>query len=513
MAMSSGMYHRRWASAGGDYDSSTTVPRSENITQAITPHTYGTSWNSVRWDKPSEYGNGNGGGYWSRSVPFFESLSKDHDTKSSYSVPPLGRFGSQSTSKNNIELKNSGPYMRERSVRFGDSVLSLMNDKTSRRTSPRLPWLSDNLANRRSINYNKVVRNSRENTITANSRWTPTSSSATRSHQSGVRNAAPALSPSSASASFHDRSFLSNTSETLSSSNHGNVALRADRPWRRRMADAARLRTVHGDEIGSILNSTLSTIRACRGSIPNGRNCTNSSGDELRTSLNALKNYIVEQTTSFYRQNNRFPPRDSSIFTDKSPSLSSSIISVKQRTPVRGFQPSRWNSGRYSEYMSRSHSPIRPKPNAYNVKLSKYNSVSTEMLLRPLRYTWLSNVNNVCENVKANVLVPVIRNSPILENVCERESNSRLLSNKERTLRHHSRQCKLGVESNSSSDTEQQQTEVRKRKLRKRFRKKSNDESRSESKHLPKSAKKRMVITDNEISVHPIFHTTKDDIR
>lgn len=59
------------------------------------------SWNSVRWNKPLENSNG----YWSRSVPFFQSISKDYDPKLAYSMPPLRRFDSQSASKNNIELK------------------------------------------------------------------------------------------------------------------------------------------------------------------------------------------------------------------------------------------------------------------------------------------------------------------------------------------------------------------------------------------------------------------------
>lgn len=83
-----------------------------------------------------------------------------------------------------------------------------------------------------------------------------------------------------------------------SCSNHGSAAVKADRPWRRRMVDAARLREAHGDEIGGAVNSTLMTIRAGRSNVvPNGHNSTNNSGDELRTSLNALKTYIDEQTT------------------------------------------------------------------------------------------------------------------------------------------------------------------------------------------------------------------------
>ncbi|EJW81324.1 hypothetical protein WUBG_07768, partial [Wuchereria bancrofti] len=172
----------------------------------------------------------------------------------------------------------------------------------------------------------------------------------------------------------------------------------------------------------------------------------------------------------FYRQNNRFSARNSPIFTDKL-SFDNSMISFKQHTHNRGFYSNRWNSGRFSEYMSRSYSPVRPRTNAFNTKLSKYNSISTDMLLRPLRF----NDNNLHENV--NSIDPVVRNLTIPESICERESNSRLLSSKERTLRYQSRQRKLEIETNSSSDNEQQ-IDTRKRKLRKRLRKKCNDDGK-----------------------------------
>ncbi|VDM92134.1 unnamed protein product [Litomosoides sigmodontis] len=491
--MSSGIYHRRWANATStDGRNSATVRHSENVTQAIEPHTYGTSWNSVRWNKPLENGGRTGGGgYCSRSMPFFESISKDYEAKPAYSLSPSRRFGSQLASKNNTELKNSGPYGRERSVCFGGAALSLINDKASNRTS-RLSWLSDNcsLASRRNNFFSKATRNSRENNaFTANSKCMPAAPSATRSFPSEVRKATPASSSSSSvSKLLHDKLLLGDKAQVISGSSiNGSAAVKTDRPWRRRMADAARLRDAHGDEIGGAVNSTLMAIRARRSNVPNGRSATNNSGNELRTSLNALKNYIDEQTTNFHRQNNRFAARD----TDKL-SLDNSL---KQHTPSWVLSSTRWNSGRVAGHMSRSYSPVRPRPSACNnMKLSKYNSVSTDMLLGPLRPSRQASANDACKNDKSYVLGQVIHNSPVPETVCERESVGRLLSSKERTLRHQLRLHKLGVESNSSSsDIEQQQTEERKWKPRKRLRKKSNSESKSESKQLLTGAEEAMT--------------------
>ncbi|KAM3721689.1 DNA ligase [Dirofilaria immitis] len=473
--MSSGMYHRRWINVSND-GTPTTVQHSKNVTQVIAPHTYGTSWNSVRWNKSLRSDRCNG--CWSRSMSFFEPVSKDYKINSSYSLPPFGRFSSQSVGKKNIEIKNSGPYIREQhSVRFGDTMLSLMNDKTSSRKSPRLPWLSDTLKNRRDRTDSKFGRNSRESAFTANN---------TRFFQSGERNTVPAL-PSPSSTSLHNRTLANNTSQAVRSY-HGNAVLKADRPWRRRMADATRFRNIHGDETSITVHSALATIRARHDSIPNERSNINNKRDELRSSLNSLRSYIDEQTTNFYRQNSRFSVRESSIFTDKS-SFHNSVISVNQHIPTRAFNLTRWKSGRFPG----SHSPIRSTLSAYDMKLSKYNSISTDMLLSPLPFPSYSKVNNLYKNVNSHVLSQVIHNSTTSERISGSESN------KKRTLCHHSRQRKSALQSDSSSDIEQG-IELRKKKLRKRLRKKSSNEGRFESKLLLASEEKGMTVTDDEIS-------------
>ncbi|VDN50304.1 unnamed protein product [Dracunculus medinensis] len=79
---------------------------------------------------------------------------------------------------------------------------------------------------------------------------------------------------------------------------------KADRPWRQRMADAARLRHLHGDELGDAISSTISATRTRRNSITN-----NPSGDELQSSLHALRSFVDKTTLqtplSRYQRNNR----------------------------------------------------------------------------------------------------------------------------------------------------------------------------------------------------------------
>lgn len=77
---------------------------------------------------------------------------------------------------------------------------------------------------------------------------------------------------------------------------------KADRPWRQRMDDAARLRHLHGDELGDAISSTISATRTRRNSITN-----NPSGDELQSSLHALRSFVDKTTlVSYIRDYERY---------------------------------------------------------------------------------------------------------------------------------------------------------------------------------------------------------------
>lgn len=68
---------------------------------------------------------------------------------------------------------------------------------------------------------------------------------------------------------------------------------RSERPWRQRMADAARLRDFHGD--ASPVAARLADTRARRSSIER------QSGDELQSSINALKNFVGDSSVDKVR--------------------------------------------------------------------------------------------------------------------------------------------------------------------------------------------------------------------
>lgn len=68
-----------------------------------------------------------------------------------------------------------------------------------------------------------------------------------------------------------------------------------DRPWRVRLADAARLRSVHGDDVGGVCSSLIAS-RARRSSIT-----SQNSGDELQSSLSALRSYVDNSAVVGFR--------------------------------------------------------------------------------------------------------------------------------------------------------------------------------------------------------------------
>ena len=150
---------------------------------------------------------------------------------------------------------------------------------------------------------------------------------------------------------------------------------KADRPWRQRMADAARLRNIHGDEISSSVVSRLTASRASRrNSI--GQN----SGDELQNSLNALKTFVADPTAtdrnsaiSKYRAKNGNPldsdPRPTAGFTNGPSLLPGGLkpyrtsgygktLTEAQMSESYAGTPSTKATPTYSA-MSRSYSPNR----------------------------------------------------------------------------------------------------------------------------------------------------------
>ncbi|EYB94435.1 hypothetical protein Y032_0171g289 [Ancylostoma ceylanicum] len=113
--MSTGHYHRRWsANTAGR-----TTPTSQTLASTIEPSTYGTSWNSVRWNKPSSTG------YRSHSA----AIASRFEPKPFYSTSPASRTAasrfSTATSeaaKAAAQVASLGPSVSARASRFDSSM-------------------------------------------------------------------------------------------------------------------------------------------------------------------------------------------------------------------------------------------------------------------------------------------------------------------------------------------------------------------------------------------------------
>ncbi|VDN08056.1 unnamed protein product [Thelazia callipaeda] len=244
-----------------------------------------------------------------------------------------------------------------------------------------------------------------------------------------------------------------------SSSNSSYNTLKTERPWRQRMADSARLRNVQGNEASETMHSTLTAARVRRNNISSQRNGRSNSGDDLRNSINALKNLIDDRTTGLFRRNNRLPSRESSsTFSDKY-SVKNLLSSTNQYVPMRDLYSSRMNALEFA------------------------GCISSDLIAKPLRFPEQSNTNNLYEYAKEFVLSKLPLNSHTSENSRGRESSRRLLSSRERTMRHHSRNQVL-ADSDSSSGNEER-TGSRERPLRRRMRKKLKDEEKLREKLPP----------------------------
>ncbi|CAI5439118.1 unnamed protein product [Caenorhabditis angaria] len=234
------IYQKRWSSCG----SGTTPTASSNglLSSGVEPSTVGTSWNSVRWNKPST-------SYRDRLASRFETNKSD---LASMYIPQSrassSRFSS-SAAKNAADIASIGPSVSARASRFDSLSMpnrekyrsearDLINKWSSRERTTSVGNQTSGGANSNSIS--SVYRSSyepRTSSLTTKSTTpsyrsttslTPTRTSEIMSRYSSDRNSV--LSPSPTPISLH-------------------TTPKADRPWRQRLAESSRIRSTLGDDV------------------------------------------------------------------------------------------------------------------------------------------------------------------------------------------------------------------------------------------------------------------------
>uniref|UniRef100_A0AC34PXZ1 Uncharacterized protein n=1 Tax=Panagrolaimus sp. JU765 TaxID=591449 RepID=A0AC34PXZ1_9BILA len=172
---------------------------------------------------------------------------------------------------------------------------------------------------------------------------------------------------------------------------------KADRPWRQRMAETARLRDLHGNDLSTDVMNRLSQSRV------NRRNSnTSNNGDELSQSLALLKSIVAdpnEKSSSI-----RFRNREIPTTTTTEKRISAPIFVLE---PVKSVKPSEFgktlaeaqktenlneklsarpNSMGISQEstMSRSYSPIRSTGSLFSKNTNNYGSLDNVRNLPPI---------------------------------------------------------------------------------------------------------------------------------
>ncbi|CAJ0593418.1 unnamed protein product [Cylicocyclus nassatus] len=289
--MSSGHYHRRWsANTAGR-----TTPTSQTLASTVEPSTYGTSWNSVRWNKPSTTG------YRSHSAAIasrFEPKPKPFYTPSSTtsSATPRTTTTSRYSNANSeaakiaAQVASLGPSVTTRASRFDTTTRDsaskyrseardIINKWTSRERNSdqdfsrvlRIPakptsYYSLHFTSRKLFGDNSFLSRPSEN-VAANGYLNKPS----EYHYRKSSSVTPTRSNASTVSRYSDKTSILSPSPTPTSQpqiadpNTANFSVpRAERPWRQRLAESSRIRASLGDDYRSRLGSTDSTASAPR---------------------------------------------------------------------------------------------------------------------------------------------------------------------------------------------------------------------------------------------------------
>ncbi|WKX92816.1 hypothetical protein Q1695_010672 [Nippostrongylus brasiliensis] len=385
--MSAGHYHRRWSANTAGRN----TPNSQTLASSVEPSTYGTSWNSVRWNKPST------AGYKSHS----SAIAARFEPKPYYSVSPSTRGSTTSSRYSNCaseaaraaaQITSLGPSVTARASRFDASVRDGGNKYRSEAREILSKWTS----RERNGGYYSYRFNPGKLYVDSSSSSRPMENAAAsgylnKTNEYPYRKTA-SVTPSRTTVPAVSR-FSTDRSSVLSLSPMPQPHTpRAERPWRQRLAESSRIRASLGDDYRSRNGSTDSSVL----------------GSRARTS------------------------------TSYTPSFALSYGKSKADEP--------------NELMSRSYSPVRPRNEIFRSLTSTDQSSAFKASREGRSDSQESLLDDKLQTVHTGVS-SAPKNPSIRESSMEREpGRRRKRTSKERTARRTSRQ--RGLAQSSSSDEE-----------------------------------------------------------
>ncbi|KAH7721999.1 Protein W05F2.4 a [Aphelenchoides avenae] len=315
--------------------------KTANITAE--PNTAGTSWTSVRWNRPLSAGYR---GHSTRLANTFEGSSSMGLTNNTTggSSTATGRDASAGYRSRDV-------FSPARATRDVFSPARGIRDVFS----PTRATPSYTSSDRSNVSY-------LASKLTSTRSPSSTASTATETRRTPVKHPGFVIAAQRANASSAYVSVPTFTNgpdvKTTSMAIAGAMKPipKESRPWRQRLAESARLRDAHGDD-----NKTASAIAASRASRRSSTD-TQSRTDELRTSLNKLKSYMSDrdQASDHDSAYSKYLTRPATDYSSGGSSASSALRSMPSTTRYRSS-----NASMVHSYTPLTHSA--PPPSARNV--------------------------------------------------------------------------------------------------------------------------------------------------
>ncbi|CAI2304440.1 unnamed protein product [Caenorhabditis sp. 36 PRJEB53466] len=388
------IYQKRWSSVGSGATPSSTITRSTPtatnvLSSGVEPSTVGTSWNSVRWNKPST-------SYRASVASRFQNNSTAGNSSSSYTPQRSSRFSSVAA-KNAADVASIGPSVSVRASRFDSSNMANKEKYRSEARELINKWSSrernTNIANTYRSPATRTTFRSSDSLATPGAVGSSSSAYSNTAYRTStsLTPTRPVITPSSITSRYSaDRKSVLSPSPTPIL----HTTPKAERPWRQRMAESSRIRSTLGDDYRSRQSSVESSVFT-----PSTRFTTSSyvpyslrnrTEDPTPTTTTTTRNSVLDRSTSRSKSPTRdnLPTRTSSQAL-KNPSIRESSKkrdaekqrkrSVKERTARRtSRQNSQQDSSSDEEInrlmRSRSGSQVRRKPR-------KKSQVETEKLV------------------------------------------------------------------------------------------------------------------------------------
>ncbi|CAD6197742.1 unnamed protein product [Caenorhabditis auriculariae] len=434
--MSGNPYQKRWSSTGTTgrtTPTSLTSSYQNSVTSNIEPSTIGTSWNSVRWNKPS--------------TSYRANLASRFENKSSYSLSPAARGVAakytstplSSAAKNAADVASVGPSVMSRASRF-DSASAAAKDRYRNEARELISKWSNR---ERTTGESSYKPSSRYSDVIGVTSQAP--SQAYKSSDSFPYRKATSLTPTRSAVPAVSRYSVERASLLAASPTPQSHTLRMERPWRQRMAESSRIRATLGDEVSAAYVAARSASRSRRGS--------SASQDEFSLCL----------------------PSDSALYRSRQSSAESAAYTPASRfttsaTPATSYR--RDDPPIRSSYMSRSYSPVRSGSSVFRTPSTSTVSKPPEPVSRsisPLSQRNSSRESLREENRQFNAISQPPKNPSIRESSRERDAERKKhRSSRERTARRNSRQRSQQESSSEGEDVTHSRSASKRRKKRRK---------------------------------------------